>query len=242
MPDISIDGNSVSDITIDGTSVKEVTIDGNVAWKAIIFKDGFEDNDLSEWSFYDTGGAGSSGTHSSSAPDGGNYHGWVAQNDGSGNWAEIYTDNTFNWDQNYQFEFLVKSDNYDGTDFLQPTTGWRARKGNTDEIQIRYISTDNNGNDVGLKFQGDGVSNTTTHSMNWSSSTWYWIRGEVDESNATAKAKIWQHGDTEPSSYQISCDITTGTGSGPVNMHSNGKSSLNMDNDAAHLKWGTGLF
>lgn len=34
MPDITIDGSSISGITIDGTSVSEVTIDGNVAWTA----------------------------------------------------------------------------------------------------------------------------------------------------------------------------------------------------------------
>lgn len=49
MPDITIDGTSVSGITIDGTDVQEVTIDGSVAWTAVTTIDDFEDGDIAEY-------------------------------------------------------------------------------------------------------------------------------------------------------------------------------------------------
>lgn len=51
MASISFDGADVTDITIDGEAVQEVTMDGDVVWTAgAVIIDGFEDNDLSEYS------------------------------------------------------------------------------------------------------------------------------------------------------------------------------------------------
>lgn len=111
----------------------------------------------------------------------------------------------------------------------------------SDDIGLIYLSADGSGNNTPFQFTGGGVSNSTTHSVSWDGS-WYWIKGEVNESKATAKAKIWKEGNSEPSSYQVSCDITTGVGSGPVFIHANGDSGHRLDNDVAFYEFGKGLF
>ena len=53
----SIDGTDITGATIDGTDVTEITVDGDVVFTAgFTIVDDFEDNNLSEWTNFGTGG------------------------------------------------------------------------------------------------------------------------------------------------------------------------------------------
>ena len=208
----------------------------------VFFSEEFEENNLNSWNLHSTGSTGNSGTNSSSAPDGGSYHGYVSQKSGGGDWAEIYTSNSYDWNNSYQFQFLVSSRTWDNGDFNKSSIGWRGRRGGENVIGLQYLSTDGTSNEQPFRFLGSGTSNSTEYQMSWDKDIWYWIRGEVNASTKTAEAKIWKAGGTEPNNYQISCDITTGNFSGEVHIHSNGDSSYRHENDVAQIKFGQGLF
>lgn len=94
-----------------------------------ITRDTFEDGDMAEYS--EVSGDSSTneiGTETSSAPDGGSYNGYSSNKEGSGTKAVAQTDNTWNWDTNYQFRLLVRMGNFDGSDQDYDTAsfGWRT--------------------------------------------------------------------------------------------------------------------
>jgi hypothetical protein len=191
-----------------------------------IFFDGFEDKDLSEYS--ESGSYGKVFVSEEPDPEGGSVSGVVQQSNGGGTDYTLRTNNTFNWNKSYKFKFLVKSNKYSGGAYLNTRIGWRG--GTDDNIAIRMFRNGPNANSENFDIIGDGVINTNvkTGYKDWESNTWYYIYGEVDESNGKVRAKIWKVQNSEPESYQVEADITTGITQGDVYFYSNGYSTLDM--------------
>lgn len=188
----------------------------------------FEDGTKQNWNYNTTFSSSSSwGLKSVSAPDGGSNSIYCTQSSGGGNDAEIYSQPVdYDWAQSYNFEFLFKSDSFNDTgSYLSASLGWRGLFAGNDAISMGIFNDDDTNSFV---FQSGGQSNSTSHTVDWKENTWYWIRGEADEQNGTVKAKIWEDANSEPSSYQISADITTGVSNGEVHLRVNGYSKLDI--------------
>ena len=69
---------------------------------------------------------------------------------------------------------------------------------------------------------------------------WYWVKAKIDNKNKKAHAKIWENKNSEPESYQITCDIDINQSTEPLNFHVNGTSSTNLDIITDHLQFTTG--
>lgn len=201
----------------------------------------FEEGTTENWSYSTTSASASDwGLKTVVAPDGGEYAIFLSQNSGGGNNAEIYSGPVaYNWAQSYEFEFLVKSDNFDPSDaWLGTSVGWRGRRNSQHSIGLSLHNTDPKGNLNPFTFRGGGVSNSTVYSVDWKPNTWYWVRGACNEADGMAQAKIWADGSGEPSSYQIQAAITTGISDGDVHVRVNGDDSTNLDSTFSHLKFG----
>lgn len=234
---------------IAGTSENVEVVDGGLVGRAskydrellngLVYD--FENNSTEDWAYATTDSSSSSwGVKTVAAPDGGGYGIYVTQNSGGGNSARIYSGPVgYDWAQSYDFEFLVKSDNFDPSDaWLGSSMGWRGKPKESDAIGLSLHNTDPNGNLNPFTFRGDGVSNSTSHDVDWKPDTWYWVKGYCDEKNGTAQAKIWADGSGEPSSYQVSADITTGVSNGDVHVRVNGDNSTKLDCVVCHVRFG----
>lgn len=197
--------------------------------------DGFEDGEVDGYSF--GGSSGSFDVIQEESPEGGSWSGMIEQHAGSGTDYQAISESDFDWTGNYEFQFLVKSEQYNSNPYLSTSIGWRSGTQGSDTIMVRPFSTDSNGTEAPFEFLGGGVSNSTTVSVNWQQGEWLWIKGECDDSTSTAQAKMWWNGEEEPSSYQISADITTGISSGPYWFRANGSSNDSIDLRIDYLSW-----
>lgn len=173
-----------------------------------------------------------------STPDGSNAYVQVEDHEGSGSKYVMVTRDEFEWTGDYEFEFLVKSDFYPSgwERFMGTKIGWEGDS-TEDALEIRTISR--HGGPRPLEFGGASVASSTTHHVEWKPGTWFWIRGEVRNSQNVARAKAWEYSSSEPAEYQIEAELVPDRRKvGEAFVLANGKGGNAMDLDVSVMRWG----
>lgn len=207
-----------------------------------ILADDFADGSLSEYRAvgrnYWGSNFGSVKLVEEPTPDGSDAYVQVEDHEDWGSSYVLLADEEFDWTGDYEFEFLLKSDNYPSNweRFMGTRIGW---EGDSTEDHLTIQTIGRNGAPNALEFGGAHVESSTAHDVNWKPETWFWIRGEVRNSENVARAKAWEYGGSEPAEYQIEAQLDPGRSKvGEAFVLANGKGGDSMDIDVSVMRWG----
>jgi hypothetical protein len=187
-----------------------------------------------------------SGVATGDAPDGGTRYAFVSEaSGGDGTRAALLSEEAVAWNRSYRFDFLVRCSDWPANErYNEGYVGWRGEEvSGPDRIKFRTFNTDERGDDRPVTFGGKGVvESEREQQVDWRENTWYRARGEVhenpDEDNATARAKVWRAGETEPDGFPVRASLVNGVSRPlPYMFTADGRGGSRVTLDVAHVAW-----
>jgi hypothetical protein len=219
--------------------------------REVLIEDDFETNhDMEPYSFqtgisddYDWG------TAQTDVPENGSHVGWIYENDSGQRTVAIATSNeTVNWNTSHEFDFMVRCPEFSpNTPWNSVDISWRggiiSEEGEPQEeetiLRLALFSTNSSSDFRPFKWEGQGViERESEYEIEWETSTWYNVKGYVDQENGTAEAKIWKNSEPEPDNYQTSATVTTESADNlPYSINVDARSGSPIRFEMAHLRW-----
>lgn len=236
----------------DGASGAEVSVaieDSTASGGQTLIEDDFESNHDMEPYQIDTGASNASdrGTIQVDAPDGGDYVGWLSESDsGNGTIQTAISKETIDWNTSHEFDFLVRCPEYtQGSDWNKVIITWRGRKKTYNEgtadtlLRLQLFNTTGSGDSKAFRIVGPGVvESQKEYDIEWEPSTWYQIRGYLDQQDGRVEAKIWKDSESEPDEYQASATVSTEPANDlPYSVSVTGDNQTTIRCELAHLRW-----
>ena len=189
------------------------------------------------------------GTTQANVPGDGSHVGWIYENDSGQRTVAIATSNeTVDWNTTHEFNFMVRCTEYSqNTPWNSVDISWRGGiiseegEGQEEETTLRLsvFSTDGSENPRPFQWGGKGVVDAGEgYNIEWETSTWYNIRGYVDQESGAAEAKIWKNSEPEPENYQINATVSTESANNlPYSINVDARTGSPIRFEMAHLRW-----
>lgn len=219
--------------------------------REVLIEDDFESNHGMEPYQFQTGISEDYdwGTTQTNVPGDGSHVGWIYENDSGQRTVAIATSNeTVDWNTTHEFNFMIRCTEYSqDTPWNSVDISWRGGiiseegEGQEEETTLRLsvFSTDGSGNPRPFQWGGKGITDGGDgYNIQWETSTWYNIRGYVDQESGAAEAKIWRSSEPEPEEYQINATVSTDSATDlPYSINVDARTGSPIRFEMAHLRW-----
>ncbi len=218
--------NSCYNMTLSNTrTTTRLTCVGNGS----IFHDGFEDGNYRDPAWLKTTSDGQTEVTEIYTPTGGNNALKLTENaDGDTSFKIIMQRNTTVWDQPWKADGLFYTENINTNQPQKHSIILAYQNENQPHIKLQIGTTDNNGNDIPLKFAQEGLitNNIDTGNVNWQVNTWYHYQIR-HEGTGTYTARIWEEGQPKPGTEMATATGNQLTEEGLAGYRMNGTSASN---------------